>query len=188
MQQAFVLALVTGSAVWVFWDATKNKIGKIEGEKTWNNMSAAAWATVTLLLWIVGLPGYLVSRSVLIERAKQSPVEPKARELKLLVLSVFSLAVTGFAFAAANAQVPQCTDPAALETAKTAIANTIGAGFMQAANPSIEAAQQIAFDSSSGQRTCRAQLRTRQGSVTPFGYSINWQDESKTNYVVQIIR
>lgn len=69
------VAIVVTSAIWVYLDATKNRIGKIPDAGGMFNMSAGAWATVTLLLWIIGFPSYLIKRRSLIERAKSHPVE-----------------------------------------------------------------------------------------------------------------
>ena len=57
---------------WVYFDATKNKIGKIEGSRSSLNMSALGWSGISVFavgLWIV----YLSSRSRLIDLAKENP-------------------------------------------------------------------------------------------------------------------
>jgi len=87
-----VAVVVTISAVWVYLDATKNGIGKLTDGSGFFNLSAGGWATVTLLLWIVGFPCYLVKREALIMKAKKSPVVVSGRTWKTLVL----LAVGGY--------------------------------------------------------------------------------------------
>ena len=77
MATVIAVALVAISAVWVYLDATKNKIGKNPGEKGMFNMSAGAWGAATLGLWIVAFPSYLIKRSDLIEKAKENPVDVK---------------------------------------------------------------------------------------------------------------
>lgn len=54
-----IVAVVSASAIWVCLDATK-KIGKIEAAGGMFNVSAGAWAAVTLFLWIIGFPAYLI--------------------------------------------------------------------------------------------------------------------------------
>jgi hypothetical protein len=68
------LAIVI-TAVFIYIDATKHKIGKIEGLKTLLNMSAGAWGGCTLGLAILTIPLYFINRNKLIERARVSPVE-----------------------------------------------------------------------------------------------------------------
>ena len=48
-----VVVLVVLSGIWVYWDATEQKIGKMTNIKSMFNISAGGWATVTLMLWIV---------------------------------------------------------------------------------------------------------------------------------------
>lgn len=84
----FLIVVIVISAIWVYWDATENKIGKVVGLKSAFNMSAGAWSIVTLLLWIIGFPAYIVKRSSLIETAKTSPVEVKGRIIKLSILAI----------------------------------------------------------------------------------------------------
>jgi hypothetical protein len=80
-----VVAIVTCS-LWVYWDATGNKIGKVPGAGGLFNMSAGAWATVTMFLWIIAFPSYVIKRSALIEVAKSHAVDVKGRLIKTLVL------------------------------------------------------------------------------------------------------
>jgi hypothetical protein len=83
-----VVAIIVISALWVYWDATGNRIGKIPGAGGVLNMSAGAWAVVTMFLWIIGFPIYLIKRSTLIEKAKSQPVEVKGRLVKLVILAI----------------------------------------------------------------------------------------------------
>jgi hypothetical protein len=70
--------IVIGSALFVYYDASKNKIA-----------DAGLWAIATFLFWILGFPVYLFKRSKLIEKAKIYPEEIKcphcASSLKLTV-------------------------------------------------------------------------------------------------------
>lgn len=69
-------------AVWIYWDATKNGIGRVP-DKHWFNFSAGWWAVGMLFLWFVFLPVYFIMRNKLIARAKESPIEVKHRSVKL---------------------------------------------------------------------------------------------------------
>ena len=85
--------IVSISALFVYYDATKNKIGKITEEKSGIlNSSAEAWAITTLLLWIVAFPLYLINRSKLIEKAKQHPQEV-GKNKRRIVLGVITVLV-----------------------------------------------------------------------------------------------
>jgi hypothetical protein len=79
---ATLLAFVAAaSAMWVYWDATRLRIGRIKGRKDLFNMSAEAWSLVTLLLWIVGFPAYLLRRNTLRAQAEEHPVESRRKPL-----------------------------------------------------------------------------------------------------------
>jgi len=101
MLNALIVAIVAASAVWVYLDATKHKIGKIRGSKGMLNMSAGAWGVVTLGLWIIGFPAYLIARNGLITKAKAHPIEVSHRTVKALILAAlgslwFLAAATSF--------------------------------------------------------------------------------------------
>ena len=92
MSGVIFVAIIASTSVWVYLDATANNIGKIPGGKGMFNMSAGAWAIVTLLLWIIGFPAYLIKHGSLIENAKANPVTASARFVKAAALG----AVGGF--------------------------------------------------------------------------------------------
>jgi len=85
---AIIVLIIVASAVWVYVDATGHKIGKVKEAGGMFNMSAGAWSVVTMFLWIVGLPAYLVKRSALVERAKAAPIEAKGRWVKVAILCI----------------------------------------------------------------------------------------------------
>lgn len=70
--------LILGSGFFVYFDTSKNKIGKIPGETGLFNNSAGMWTIGTLLLWIIFFPAYLVKRKELIAKAKDKPQEPSS--------------------------------------------------------------------------------------------------------------
>jgi len=84
-------ALIAVSAIWVYWDATANKIGKVPGAGGMFNLSAGAWSVVTLFLWIVAFPAYVVKRNALIERARSQPVEVRGRWVKFSILVIIGV-------------------------------------------------------------------------------------------------
>ncbi len=60
----------------IYWDATRNKIGKRNGKKGFVNITAGAWGCIALLGWlgIVAIILYLYNRKKLIIDAKTNPV------------------------------------------------------------------------------------------------------------------
>jgi hypothetical protein len=88
MLRVLIVVAIVACALWVYWDATGNKIGKVAGTGGLFNMSAGAWATVTMFLWIIGFPSYLIKRSALIEVAKSHAVEVKGRMMKTVILGI----------------------------------------------------------------------------------------------------
>ncbi|MDP8204994.1 MAG: hypothetical protein P9L95_10735 [Candidatus Tenebribacter mawsonii] len=70
------------SAIFVFWDAKRNNIHEIQGEKSILNISAGGWFCVTLLLWIVAFPLYLINRKKLIEKCKGKGIVKDGVEYK----------------------------------------------------------------------------------------------------------
>lgn len=90
-----IYLLVIWSVLFVYVDATHNKIGKIPGKKGMLNNSAGVWSIGTLLLWIVVFPLYLINRKILMEKAQNSPQEvPETRRKIILgMISVVFIAV-----------------------------------------------------------------------------------------------
>ncbi len=70
---SIITYLVLACALFVYLDATKNKIGKVPEVNKFTNMSAGMWATGTALLWIVVFPLYLLNRRKLISIAEEKP-------------------------------------------------------------------------------------------------------------------
>ena len=80
----FVL-IITACAAWVYLDATASKIGKTPAGGLFN-LSAGAWGIVTLGIWIVGFPAYLIKRNALKRLALEHPVEVNGRMLKACLI------------------------------------------------------------------------------------------------------
>jgi hypothetical protein len=131
-----VAVVVTVSAVWVYLDATKNGIGKQVDGSGFFNLSAGGWATVTLLLWIIAFPCYLVKREDLIWKAKKSPVVVSGRAWKALVLlAVGGYFIVGQAFFALSGEAVPAASSGAGNTADGPISYERGAGTQTAASP-----------------------------------------------------
>ena len=107
MLDVLVVAIIVICALWVYWDATGNKIGKVTGAGGLFNISAGAWSVVTMFLWIIGFPAYLIKRSALIERAKSQPVDVSGRIVKLVILAVIGGLWVLLTLAGAIAPPPQ---------------------------------------------------------------------------------
>ena len=93
MYSVILSIVIVASSIWVYLDATKNDIGKIEGEKGFFNLHAGGWALVVLLLWIVGFPAYLIKRSDLIKKAHDYPAEVSGKTFKIIALSLCGLVI-----------------------------------------------------------------------------------------------
>jgi hypothetical protein len=78
--------IVALSAVFVYYDATNNRIGKIPNDRGFANLHAGGWAIATLFLWIIAVPVYLINRKSLIQKAETHPLEAKHKGLVLGVL------------------------------------------------------------------------------------------------------
>lgn len=83
------LLIIAFTPLWVYLDATKNKIGQVIGsDETKNiNFSAGGWAISILALWIIAFPVYLMQRRKLIEKAQKYPVTVENRIAKAIGLS-----------------------------------------------------------------------------------------------------
>lgn len=125
MSTTVVLLVMFATSIWIYWDATTHRIGKIPGPAAVTNNSAGAWAVATLLLWIVVLPFYLWKRAELIERAKANPVDTKNRGGKLGLLVVLGGVAIYFVFFGPGTSlgIPNCSDSRTLGLVQQIINN-----------------------------------------------------------------
>jgi len=79
-----IYLIIIASAAFVYWDATKNRIGKTSDAKILSNSPVWLWALGVLLIWIVAFPLYLVKRKELIQKALENPVEVPMKQMKLV--------------------------------------------------------------------------------------------------------
>ena len=88
---AILPIIVTLSSLWVYVDASKNKIGNSPNGGLLNIGGAGWWGVLCLLLWIIAFPLYLMKRNKLIALAKAHPSEPTNRNLKIGVFSIIAI-------------------------------------------------------------------------------------------------
>ena len=88
MGHVVIMLLFVVAPVWVYLDATRNRIGKVEPGPGPVKVSASAglWASATLLLPILFLPLYLACRPALTRRARERPVVTARRGPKTALL------------------------------------------------------------------------------------------------------
>jgi len=88
-----VKLIIVASAIYVYHDASKNKIGRIPGQSGFFNLPAGAWALGTLWLWLIFFPMYLKNREELIRKAQEHPREATYIKLKLGILAFMFVAL-----------------------------------------------------------------------------------------------
>ncbi len=185
MLNGLMVAIIVASAIWVYLDATKNKIGKIPGENGMFNMSAGAWAVVTLLLWIIGFPAYLVKRASLIKRAKESPVDVSRRSVKTAALSVVGgLSILAVFSGAVLSALPAC-DNSGTKTLVGRIVNDIP--IAKSAGVQFVALKDIVeqgYNEQNEIRVCRATLVTTAGEDA-LQYHVKWSNKDKGEYFIE---
>lgn len=82
----FLISLsILSFAAFIYYDATKHGIGKIQGETGIFNLNAGGWAICSILLAIIAIPAYFIKRKTLIEKAKTNPIPSSGRNAKLLI-------------------------------------------------------------------------------------------------------
>ncbi len=186
MLNAIIIAVIAASAVWVYLDATKNKIGKTTNGKGIFNMSAGAWSIVALLLWIIGFPAYLIKRRALIEKAKENPIEISGRNRKIATLSIVGglwvliMLLNGTALSG----LPGC-DSTETKSLLGQIINSMplikasGAQFV-----SVKNVTEQGFNKQAQIRSCSGTLVTTSGENN-LQYSVKWRNKKKGEFYVE---
>lgn len=82
------------AAIWIYWDATGNKIGRVPEGAGVLNMSAGMWSVGAMLFWFFFLPAYLIKRRSLVKLSKTQPIEVKGRWGKLAALCLLGAVLT----------------------------------------------------------------------------------------------
>jgi len=184
MLNALIIAVVALSSVWVYLDASKNKIGKVAATTGFFNLSAGGWSVATLFLWVVGFPAYLFKRGALLAKAKQHPVEVKGRMVKAIVLAVIGIVWTLLSISSLVLKLPQCDSSEANALVGTIIDSMPLAKELNARFVSIKEVIEQGFNSKSQIRSCTATLVTSIGEDA-LQYSIQWTDRGKGTFYVE---
>jgi hypothetical protein len=181
--------IIAASSVWVYVDSTNNKIGKIPDQSGFFNLHAGAWAVVTMVLWIVGFPAYLIKRKSLIELAKEKPIDVSNPLPKTAGLVVAGLAwvLASFPF---SPSVPSCSD-----SATTDLVIEISKGELASQAPQlkskiddgsltmvVDAIRTTDVNEKTGANTCAAGLKvSNDGEVNtlPITYSSEITDDGR---------
>ena len=187
MLNVIIVSVIVCTAIWVYLDATKNKVGKVEGAGGMFNMSAGAWSIVTLLLWIIGFPAYLIKRGSLIERAKEHPVETIGRGGKTAALGIAGgIWILLSRAACISGDVPACDGREVVALATQSIKDTPLIKLSGFEVKGISFPAEVSYNSSTETRVCRAQLAHALGNEM-IQYSVQWHDKAKHLIYVQII-
>ncbi len=184
-------ALIWGSSIWVYLDATKHKIGKIPSGKGMFNMSAGGWAIVTLLLWIIGFPAYLIKRGSLIEAARANPVNVSGRGGKAAALTVGGVVSIMIGYGSlvdaglmGISSLPAC-DSRETKSLVGQIVNdmplvkALGARFV-----SVKDIAEQGYNTEVEVRSCAGTLVTTAGEDL-LQYSVSWSDRVANEFYVQ---
>jgi len=184
-----ITLVVCISAIWVYLDTTKHNIGHIEGIKGFLNMSAGAWATVTLLLWIIGFPVYLSKRNTLIALAKDHPVFVSGRAGKVVLLCVIGglwLSWSFFNYMAGS--LPRCDDPEVVSLAEKVIKNSPIVKITGLNIKGISIPAEKSYDADAEKRVCRAMLNYSEAEgEESIQYSVEWHDKKKGLIWVEVL-
>jgi hypothetical protein len=186
-----VILIVAITSVWIYLDATKNKIGKIENEKGMFNISAGEWAAGALLLWIVVFPAYLIKRKSRIEKAKEFPIEVKGRVLKAILLAVIGGSVIIIAIPVyighMNGDLPTCDNPEVVSLAERAVKNSPAFQLLGIKLKAISIPAERSYDPNQEKRVCRAMFSHSVGEEV-IQYSVEWHDKNKNIIWVEILQ
>jgi hypothetical protein len=176
-----VLMVVT--SLWVYLDATTNKIGRISGARGMFNLSAGGWAAATFLLWVVAFPAYLLKRRALVEAARAAPVEAKRRGAGLTALALLG-GLSIFLTVAGSSQggLPRCDskDVARVLESIPLVKAAVEVGGR------LSGYGEAAYDGPSQKRTCRVTVR-KDDDQLPVTFTVTWQDESKAQLRVAVV-
>ncbi len=187
MTIVLLVALIMASSLWVYLDATKHNIGKIEEvtdeRKVVSKNSAGGWAFWTMALWIVAFPMYLLKRNQKIVLAKEFPVIVEKRKVKAALLGSFGVLYTAFTFAGTvQASLPACDSADTKSIVKQFLEQPqVGLQFVD-----LKDVTESGFDSKREIRVCNATLVTT--SFTENGdYKVYWHDQEAKIVAVELM-
>jgi hypothetical protein len=190
MFNAILTAVVAVSALWIYLDATTHQIGKLtkeQGGQGFLNLSAKGWGWCTLLLWIVGLPAYILKRNTLIERAREYPVNVTNRTAPAVTLAVVGalefVIVASLYFVGT---VPSCDSKEVVTLAQRIIKEGPLSLVLGDSVQGISMPGEQSYDTAREQRVCRAVVIV-DGQEVPVRYTVEWHNKSKGLIWVQFL-
>ena len=188
MLNVAIIVVIAASSVWVYLDATNYKIGKIPDRTGMFNLSAGHWGTVTLLLWIIGFPAYLIKRNSLIEIAKEHPIDVKGRAVKSVVFATFGSLWAFMSFVSvAMTILPTCSDASVKSLVGQILTEMSSAKRAGAKFVSVEDEAELGFNQTTQIRTCTGTTVTTIGEDLTL-YSIMWRNQDRGEYEVEAQR
>lgn len=171
----FSLAVVIATAILAYVEAKQLGMGT-DADRTPKGKKRSgpgSWALVILVLWIIGFPAYLYTRS-----------RYGARNL-LLPAIVVALAFLAAPFLAAP-MLPEVDSPEVVALAQRAISESPAIKLTGlAGNITIANQGEISYDRTNQKRIARAELRTNLGTEVIY-YTVEWQNRSTGIIWVQI--
>ena len=180
---SILVAVIGVSSVWVYLDASKHRIGKLGG-KGFFNLSAGGWGVVTMMLWIVGFPSYLIKRSGLKATAEDMPVTSPKRGLKAAGLGFWGGLWVMATLAGAPADLPTCDSTESQAVLKQIITSmpelkTAGVQFV-----TVNEIVEQGVNEAGTLRSCGGAMVTTGGKYR-LQFSIKWQDQATSQFYVE---
>lgn len=173
-----LLVVILGTALSVYYDAAKHKVGKIPGRSFFINFSPGGWAAWSILTWpIAGLVYLLVVRKRLIADAVENPRQPKGKVL----FAIFAVGLLGGTYVAweFGNRLPLCHEDAIYLRVAKWVDQKTGTKW-----PTIVRPVEQGYEKDT-RRTCRMALSNAQGQRLTVTYSLIWEDRKKGVYTVR---
>lgn len=152
-----VAVIVAASTLWVYWDATRLRIGRIKDQKGLN-LSAEFWALGTLFLWVFFFPAYLIKRGELRQRAEGNPINSRHKPLWYTLFGLMGAAFIWNAYVnQPESQVPNCSAFATKSLIKDILTNNLQQNRVQG-EPTIHVNAPRTLESGFGTYRCKAMV------------------------------
>ena len=176
-----VLVIIALCAIFVYLDATANRIGDISEHRPDFRGSAMYWAIGTLFMWPFVFPTYLRLRRELIQAAADHPVEDNWWALKtagITITAVGFIAVSvSFPGVPNELGLPSCdSSDTTIELLRTLNANS-SAAMMDNDIVKVTGTTEIDYSSDPMVRICSAIVTTSKGEGS-VRYNVLWEDAS----------
>ncbi len=176
-----VLVIIALCAIFVYLDATANRIGDISEHRPDFRGSAMYWAIGTLFMWPFVFPTYLRLRRELIQAAADHPVEDNWWALKtagITITAVGFIAVSvSFPGVPNELGLPSCdSSDTTIELLRTLNANS-SAAMIDNDIVKVTGTTEIDYSSDPMVRICSAIVTTSKGEGS-VRYNVLWEDAS----------